>query len=539
MAPRNRPVRTHRNKATRFVLFVGDEGAILVHMQGKKVLRRMFAAGPEPTNSRNFQETLASDPHAPIRILIDMQDQSYVRQTLPPVTQLSVNKLIKRRLDRDFSPDDIKGAVVLGREKGGRRDWNFMMISLANTPTLSKWIEMATERPNPFQGIYLLPLESESYVKKLIDGLRQEASGSQWRLLVSHNKVSGFRQVVLNNGKMIFSRMAQTIGESLPDVIAGNIEQEILNTTEYLKRLGYQDETGLDVYIVVSEDIKKVIDPKKIKARNVNTLTPYEAANALDLEQAAQPEDHFGDVVCAAFFGTQRKPLLRLDTRYSKQLRLLQTGIFSIRAAAAVAASAIVLYALSGLWDTFDVRNAIDTLETRQSAIRRELAETQEEAKKLPHNIDRITDIVSLHEMFSKDSVKPLWFIRKFYPFLQKDALAQSINWTLNEPPPSPDGTDNRQINAELSLEFTNPPQQKEAYAKMAQAFFDRISTAFDGYTVTHSDLPGMINENESFQATFGGETANAPPPPVNNAQQTVRVTVSGPTPAPLTPQAN
>ena len=193
MAPPSKNVRARSGK---FVLFLGDEGAILVYLQGKKVLRRLFASSPEPANTRSLLEALSVDPKAPVTMLIDMMDQSFVRQTLPPVTQFSVSKLIKRRLDRDFAADDIKGAIILGREKGGRKDWNYMMVSLANTHLLNKWVELIAERPNPFGGIYLLPIEAELYTKTLVEKLGLK-SNSEWQLLVSHNKVSGFRQVVL------------------------------------------------------------------------------------------------------------------------------------------------------------------------------------------------------------------------------------------------------------------------------------------------------------------------------------------------------
>ena len=67
---------------------------------------------------------------APIVLVIDNMDQSYIQQSLPPVSSFSVQKLIKRRLERDFGKNDIKGAISLGRDTGGRKDWNFLMVAL-------------------------------------------------------------------------------------------------------------------------------------------------------------------------------------------------------------------------------------------------------------------------------------------------------------------------------------------------------------------------------------------------------------------------
>jgi len=48
---------------------------------------------------------------------------------LPPVSRFRP-KLIRRRLERDFANSEIRGAILLGREQTGRKDWNFMMVAL-------------------------------------------------------------------------------------------------------------------------------------------------------------------------------------------------------------------------------------------------------------------------------------------------------------------------------------------------------------------------------------------------------------------------
>lgn len=107
---------------SRFVLFMGDDGVILILIQGGKVVRRMYAASPEQEHVAPFLELMDANPKAPVYVLVDVIDQSYVRHTLPPVSPLGVNKLVNRRLERDFAPEDINGALPLGREKSGRKE---------------------------------------------------------------------------------------------------------------------------------------------------------------------------------------------------------------------------------------------------------------------------------------------------------------------------------------------------------------------------------------------------------------------------------
>ena len=130
--------------------------------------------------------------------------------------------------------------------------------------------------PNRFQGIYLVSVETETIIKDLerAMGVAKTGTGSEWKFFVSHNKVGGFRQVIMRNGRLIFTRMAQPIGESTPEVIAGNIEQEMLSTIEYMKRIGYDAAAGLDIYIVASDNVRAILDKSKFKANLFEIMTP-------------------------------------------------------------------------------------------------------------------------------------------------------------------------------------------------------------------------------------------------------------------------
>ena len=121
-------------KGSRFVLIVGDEGVILVFMNGSKVVRRLFAPSAQPSHTEAIRDIMYGNPGVPIYMLIDVLDQQYIPHTFPPVSSLSVGGLVKRRIDRDFQPDDLKGALPLGRDKAGRKEWKFLLVSLARTP---------------------------------------------------------------------------------------------------------------------------------------------------------------------------------------------------------------------------------------------------------------------------------------------------------------------------------------------------------------------------------------------------------------------
>ena len=247
-----------------------------------------------------------------------MLDQAYVAQTLPPVSSMGIQSLLKRRLNRDMANQEIRGALLLGREKTGRKDWLAMMIALERTPAVNKWLDLIMEQPNRLAGIYLVPVEAQSYIKRIqnkIDPVKKnkktkelkDSNEEKWDFLVSHHKTGGFRQVILRNGVLALSRLTQPIGDSSPEVTAGNVEQEIQQTIEFMKRLGYHESAQLHILAVVAQSVKSLIDTSRIKFTRLNVFTPFEIAGMLKLEGAAAEQDMFADVVLAVSIATANK----------------------------------------------------------------------------------------------------------------------------------------------------------------------------------------------------------------------------------------
>lgn len=527
---------THKGATGTFVMMIGDEGAVLVQLVKGAVVRRLFAQSADTVHVRGFEEVLDSAPNSPIIVLFDMMDQSYVRQTLPPVSSFSIGKIITRRLTKDFAPEDIKGYIILDREKTGRKDWNYMMVSLASNAILQKWVNFVVERPNPFQGMGLLPLESQRLIQTLEKTyLQQKEKGDrslEWQILVSHNKVGGFRQIVMRDGKLVFTRMAQPFGESTPDVIAGNIEQEMINTFEYLKRFGLPDPSKISITIICAEDIKKSLDPKNIKTGEHHFLTPYDVAQLLALKGAAQPEDSFGDVVVSAFIAKRRKLLLPLNTTYTKKLSTLYTVIKGIKLAGVLAALAAVAWMGMSTSAIVTTKHALDDLETKHRRLMDDLNRIKSRAATLPKNAAGYSDIMTLSEAFDKSQYDTLSFIESLANGVRNKALLTSLHWSISNTLNATKTSDTRQITAELELHLT---QGQETAAKMAsdiKQLVDSIKSSLPDFNISNPDTPGLqsentdiktiINENNANPAASSGDTAA-----LQNAL--LKITISGP----------
>ena len=513
----------------RFILSIGDDGAILVYMDGNNVRRRLFASSAQPENLQPFNELLAIDTDAPLYILVDVMDQNYVPYTLPPVSPISVQKLVQKRLDRDFAADDIKGALSLGRASDGRKDWNFLFIALPNIPPLSQWVEFAVELPNPLQGIYLLPVEGEYFIDALHKARTCDnpCEPAEWQLLVTHNKIGGFRQIVLKNGTLVFTRLTQPVGEAVPEVIAGNVEQEIANTVEYLKRLSFSNPENLEVIIIASQDIRQALSTSNILAGDTAVLTPHEAALLLDIEEATEPSDHFGDVVMATHFGLHKKKKLKLHTAYSKKLETLNKACnWSRVATIGIGAIMLIMYIMA-LLDIQELSKDVDYAQKVKSTAEQQLDQVSTNTSELPLDIDRINDVVALYEVLSEGENNPLPMVAKFGQTMGEDILVKSLKWESRRFLEDQKNSDLPEVNATFETEFTREHKSLDDFLLEANQFFDQLHKQFPNYKVTYSKLPGTTQDDEALEVNFN--EIEKIPQRISEGGITVHVTIQGP----------
>lgn len=506
------------SKRGQFVLFLGDDGAILIFLQGGKVVRRLFAPSAEAEHISSLVELMEANPKMPVAVLVDMIDQSYVRHTLPPVSPLGVNKLVQRRLDRDFAPEDIKGALPLGRDKGGRKEWHFLLISLANSGALQQWTDVLLELPNRFTGIYLLPVEAQTFTETLAKKVANpDDKPSQWQILVSHDKVSGFRQVVIRDGKLIFTRLTQSVSEPSSEVMAGNVEQEILNTVEYLRRLSYNEQAGLDIFIIIAQEIKDLIDQKKLNASRVHLFTPFEVSQIMELEQAALSGDRYGDVVIGTSFANAKKHRLKLMPAYAAKLDMLYNARLGVKVLGALAVCALLYMIGSGLWMVQSLSTEASDMENRERTEQQALADVQAETAAQGDAKAEVMNVAALYKAAHMDDASPLEFIKTLAPVLGEGVLVRKIEWEMPQESLNPSGTTTdpnaappaaaselgKPFRVKLEVEFNNHGGQRDKLASESKEFLSRMNLAFSEFEIETGALPGVGSKDEKLTVNF------------------------------------
>lgn len=477
---------------TKFVLIVGDDGAVLTYVNGSKLENRLFAASPSLSDRREFNALLTRHPTVPIYMLLDTMEQSYTKQTLPAVSALSINKLVKKRLERDFAESDIKGAVHLGRSETGRKDWLYMFASTPVTATIADWIDYITSLPNKFSGIYMLPVEMETFMKRLNKVIFKEENKEKranWQFLVTHDKTGGFRQVILHGQRVIFTRLIRPGKDTLPDIIAGNIEQEILNTTDYLRRLSFGDSENINVVAIVSKEIKKSLETSKIRGNKIILFTPFEVAEALGFEHVASPEDKFADLVLATNFASS-KPVLKLYNPKTKKLNSLIMAYTWSSMTMMLTIPVFMIYSGVVAYGVMSTKKEIKNAENEKARIEKQWNDANSTSEYGIDEANKITDAVTLYNDLVNFTQSPLELITNMVKAQESFALVRSFNWTYDE---LAEARTFGKMHSLFNMDFYNTGDSLEELFLNFDTFTSRIKRTFNGYKVEHSKLPAKI----------------------------------------------
>ncbi len=499
-----------QSKHIAYVLSIGDEGAILITVEKRKLIKRIFIPNP---SQPDLKEELAKYPNAPVYIFIDVVDQSYIRHTMPPVNKSNVKKLAKRKLEKDFGEDDLKTAIPLGRESEGKKEWNYLFISARYISPLSDWVEQVAELPNPLKGVYLLPVECMNHLKdyrKIVAKDRSSEPG-EWQIIVSHNRVGGFRQMVFHKEKIIFTRIIQPVGGKEPEVIAGHIEQETENTLEYIRRLGFSEEKGLDLFVITSTGVREELSKNKFMFGSRFIFTPFELSESLNI-QAAEEKDRYADVILAAQFLTHTKPLLRLETPYLKRLNKLAGNIKFAKLAMIVAIVAALVASSKMITDGLAVQGSLNTMESRKNAVEQRLSRYKVFNEEFGEEAQKIQDLIAKHDELAQ-GIYDLFDILERFMAIDGFNIAvrefrfenQAVDGANIADQRSRNTLNRRQPEApyltSLIIEFTNEANRSlDKLLEDIDLFTNEIRREFVGYQVNFEGLPSQNQLAIDFQ---------------------------------------
>ncbi|MFN7038943.1 MAG: hypothetical protein ACK4OM_05205 [Alphaproteobacteria bacterium] len=499
-------------KTSKFILTVGDEGAILILVKEGKLDVRLFATLTAQDEIEKFKELLATEPDIPISILVDVSDQTYSRQTFPGINSYTLKKLVQKKLSRDLASVELKNSINIGRSKNGRNEWNVIFVGCPIVTPLKEWLNFVAEQSNPIGEICMLPIEVASLVSKINslnfdnpteDSKKAPNEISKWQLILTHNKVGGFRQVAFYENKVIFSRLIAIQSDESAHYIAGNIEQELLNTIEYLKRLSLRESDGFDLIIIVSQDIKNSLQKVKFTARNILIMTPYETAYKIGLKNAAVESDKYADIITSVNFATNKSVLTFAD----ESLKKIKFFEISSKISKLLFFTIIIVCIILTLINSFQIYSNNKNSEVKN----KELSKLQENFTEIKNKlgnleeVEKISNIVALYKILTNNNISPFEIIKKFSDIKDTNLLIKSINWKAKDPIKQDDNkaikNDNYlQSAVTFSCEFYNEKMGYQELFESFDKFIKVIENSFKDYTIEYSRNTEKISFDNSIK---------------------------------------
>lgn len=168
----------------------------------KKKLNNWYEFKNSEEGFREFEDYLVSTPDTVSKILLELLEEEFQRDKIPHVLGSDRKNLIKRQITRHYRDSRHVHARLIGREKNGRRDDEYLLTSISNTEPLDAWVDLLNKHNVPVVGIWSTPLLSVELLKQIPDK-------TESMLLVSRQMRSTVRESYFNEGKLILSRQVR------------------------------------------------------------------------------------------------------------------------------------------------------------------------------------------------------------------------------------------------------------------------------------------------------------------------------------------
>ena len=389
----------------RFVLLIGDAGAMIALLSGDKVQDFQHLGGGVEENIRRAKLAFAEFPKLPVVVLFDVLGQAYRRDRLPPVNQLDRAKILARKLETLFPGTEFKGGLRLGAHSGELRGFEYLFAAVTASPEIAAWQKFLEEIVNPVSDVRLLPVESGKLLQKLADANSSGNPGA-WNILISQHRTGGFRQIITRDHRLVIARMTSGFVDIIaPAEIAALLQREISATIDYITRLGFDRTEGLNAVFIGRSDIGAFLANAQLPVRRLTALAPAEAAAVAGVSGAHDDSGHFADLLHAAWGGSRLLPALSVWSPRKRQQRLAALGQAWATRALAAASILGLIYGANLAWRIQGAEAVSIQAEEKRASLQRQYDADLSALDSAPDPIARVRDVLAIHQQLKAADV--------------------------------------------------------------------------------------------------------------------------------------
>lgn len=424
--------------ANKILLLVGDEGATVLYFRKGVLDSRFFLASPGGVNSDKLKNILKEDPSLIVQVFLDHADQVYDPKILPITSTFGVDGIALKRLGKTVPHSYLRSAQkVCKLSNANMRDWLVSNIYCAYESPVIDWIEFLLPYQVVIEGIYFMPLEVGAVASEL--NALFDNKGNEWLILISQTRVGGCRLSVYRGDKVILSRVINNLMLESSEVSAGNIEVEVNNTIEFLRRLTLDNALQFNLLLMIDDKVEKLLRAEQMHCERIKSLTVLQVSNLFGFENlVAENEKYLDQLLLSMLF--KRTLISTLHT--SETLRSYNLHKFTNYAVkiAMIASLSVLIMAGYLCIDIYDKVREISLYNKNISLVENELRTIKAKTEVLKSSVknsiqlDRVSEIVDMYLFLTKNHVSPNQFISEIGPYIDDKKLLTSLQWSFNDP---------------------------------------------------------------------------------------------------------
>lgn len=249
-----------------------------VMASGKISVQREFSDSQEDHD--NFAAFLKGVKY-PTYLLVDLVEEDFRHETVPHLFGRSRHALLQRKFEQFYRNTPFREAVLLKRQKGGRRDDDMLFSALTNPTLVTPWLDILLAQQTPLAGIYSVPQISAPLIKD---------QPSSHLLLISWEKHAGLRQTYFSDHRLQISRLTPIHGDMTFHEI---VVAELTRTYQYLKSLSLLPAgQSLDVLILCHADDHTKLQDDRLPD---NADMRFSFIELTDIARQLKIDHHFPD----------------------------------------------------------------------------------------------------------------------------------------------------------------------------------------------------------------------------------------------------
>lgn len=293
---------------TRFTLLLSPRAAVLMLTNGKEIETSWIL----PYDSAEFYDTLLNTlkrhPFYPLKIVVDSTQLDVRMETLPPVSPWARKSIIERQRAHYFPKAQLETSLSFHDKASGK--WHVLHAATPEEAWLQPIFDRLQQINNPIEPLSFFATEWFDFAGH-VSVMPQKG----WAFVNVLCESFGLRQLVLNNGKLVFTRSHPDCVPSMAkDELATRLAAHIKSTLDYLPRL----DSGLAAItprLYVADYLKDIGQDAALSALNTQVIA------IVSPKTAHVPPEWAADIAWLHVAAQEKHAALPMDTSWLRQMR--------------------------------------------------------------------------------------------------------------------------------------------------------------------------------------------------------------------------